>query len=70
MRAGDVLVIDLPAAETLRIAARITRELAGEKLLGICVFRLPAHDDPATLTVEQVTKALNDRGSDPVFKFA
>ena len=64
MRAGDVLVIDLPAAETLRIAARITRELAGKKLLGICVFRLPARDDPATLTVEQVTAALNDRNSE------
>lgn len=64
MHAGDVLVIDLPAAETLRIAARITRELAGKKLLGICVFRLPARDDPATLTVEQVTNALTDRSSD------
>lgn len=64
MRAGDVLVIHLPAGETLRIATRITRELAGNKLLGICVFRLPAHDDPATLTVEQVTAALNDRDSE------
>ena len=61
MRAGDVLVVDLPSSETLRIASRITRELAGKKLLGICVFRLPASDDPATLTIEQVTGALNDR---------
>jgi hypothetical protein len=61
MRAGDVLVLDLPTAESLRMAARITRRLAGENLLGICVFRLPAREDPATLTVEQVTDALNDR---------
>lgn len=63
MHAGDVLVLDLLGAESLRIAARITRELAGKQLLGICVFRLPARDDPATLTVEQVTEALNDRNS-------
>jgi hypothetical protein len=63
MRAGDVLVIDLPTTESLRIAAQITRELAGEKLLGICVFRLPSPDDPASLTVEQVTAALADQDS-------
>ena len=65
MRAGDVLVIDLPNVETLRTAARITRELAGRKLMGICVFRLPAKDDPAALNIEQVTDALNDRDSHP-----
>ena len=63
MRAGDVLVIDLPSSESLRIAARITRNLAGKRLLGICVFRLPAHDDPAALSVNQVVDALNDRDS-------
>ena len=65
MRAGDVLVIDLPSSESLRIASRIVRRLAGKKLLGICVFRLPAHDDPATLTLLQVTHALNDEDSYP-----
>ena len=68
MRAGDVLVIDLPSSETLRGAARIVRTLAGKKLLGICVFRLPATDDPATLNVEQVTNALNDRDSQPAIQ--
>jgi hypothetical protein len=63
MRAGDVLVINLPSTESLRIAAQITRKLAGKKLLGICVFRLPSHDDPATLNIEQVTAALTDRDS-------
>ena len=60
MRAGDVLVIDLPSSESLRIASRIVRRLAGKKLLGICVFRLPGKDDPATLTLLQMTHALND----------
>src|SRR6185369_743322 len=63
MRAGDVLVIDLPSSETLRVAAGIVRKLAGRKLMGICVFRLPAKDDPAALNIEQVTDALNDRDS-------
>lgn len=65
MRAGDVLVIDLPSSETLRIASRITRKLAGKKLLGICVFRLPVSDDAAALNIEQVIDALNDRESSP-----
>src|SRR5262249_33371092 len=42
MHAGDVLVLDVPSAESLRQSARIVRQWAGEKLLGICVFRLPA----------------------------
>lgn len=65
MRAGDVLVIYLPSSETLRKASRITRQLAGSKLLGICVFRLPVSDDAATLNIEQVIDALNDRESSP-----
>jgi len=65
MSAGDVLVIDLPSSETLRSAARIVRTLAGRKLLGICVFRLPGSDDPAALTVEQVAEALNDQDPSP-----
>ena len=61
MSAGDVLVIDLPSSETLRSAARIVREMAGNRLLGLCIFRLPGADDPAALTVEQVADALNDQ---------
>ena len=63
MSAGDVLVVELPSAETLRGAARITRELAGTRLLGICVFRLPVSEDPATLNLAQVTTALSDQDS-------
>ena len=63
LKAGDVLVVQLPNAESLRLAARITRELAGDKLLGICVFRLPTPDDAATLTLDQVMAALADQDS-------
>jgi hypothetical protein len=68
MHAGDVLVVEMPSAESLRAAARIVREQAGEKLLGICVFRLPARDDPATLAVQQVVAALSDSDSFPDIK--
>lgn len=64
MHAGDLLVVDLPSTESLRTAARIVREQAGQKLLGICVFRLPARDDQATLTADQVNAALADREAD------
>lgn len=63
MHAGDVLVLDVPSAETLRVSARIVREWAGEKLLGICVFRLPARGEPAMLPVDQIGAALADEDS-------
>jgi hypothetical protein len=68
MHAGDALIVDSPSAESLRVSARLVRELAGERLLGICVFRLPATDDPATLTIAQVATALADHDSTPDFK--
>ena len=67
MHAGDVLVLDLPSSESLRASASKVREFAGEKLLGICVFRLPAADDPTTLTATEVAAALQDRNSTPDF---
>jgi hypothetical protein len=63
IHAGDVLVLDVPSAETLRASARIVREWAGEKLLGICVFRLPARGEPAMLSVDQIGAALADEDS-------
>jgi len=63
MRAGEVLVLDVPTAESLRQSARTVRQWAGESLLGICVFRLPATDDPATLTSAEVAAALADQDS-------
>jgi hypothetical protein len=60
MNAGDFLVVDTPSTESLRLAARAVRELAGKKLLGICVFRLPGGNDAATLRIEQIAAALGD----------
>ncbi len=68
MHAGDQLVVGVPSAESLRLATRIVRDLAGEKLLGICVFRIPARDDPATLTLAQIVAALSDSDSNPDIK--
>jgi hypothetical protein len=60
MRQGDALMLDMPSAGSLRASARAVREQAGEKLLGICIFRLPARNDPATLRAEEVAAALAD----------
>lgn len=60
VRAGDSLVLDLPSATALRESARAARALAGEKLLGLCIFRFPGRDDPSTLPLEQIAVALTD----------
>lgn len=59
---GDFLVLDSPSTGSLQESARMVRELAGKKLLGICVFRLPGVDDAATLTIEQIAAALSEGG--------
>ncbi|HJR08029.1 MAG TPA: DUF3142 domain-containing protein [Pyrinomonadaceae bacterium] len=61
IRAGDRLLLDVPAAETLRAYARAAREQGGRNLLGLCIFRLPAKDDPTNLTLPQIAAALADR---------
>lgn len=61
VRAGEQIVLDVPSSESLRASARGVREAAGDKLLGICIFRLPAREDPSTLTLPQVVAALRDR---------
>jgi hypothetical protein len=60
VRAGETLMIDVPSAGALRASARLVRMEAGENLLGICVFRLPANDDPTTLSFTEVAAALTD----------
>jgi hypothetical protein len=55
---GDALMLDVPTAETLRASLRAVREEAGEKLLGLCLFRLPESDDATALTLEQIKSAL------------
>ena len=59
-RAGESLALDVPGAGALRSDLRAVRERAGERLLGICLFRLPASDDPTTLTPTQIASALAD----------
>lgn len=60
MNSGDFLVIDSPGTESLRRAARAVRENAGDKLLGVCVFRLPGETDAATLKMKQIVAAIGD----------
>jgi hypothetical protein len=61
VRAGESLVLYVPTSAGLRSCAQKVRQEAGERLLGICVFRLPTVDDPTTLTPPEVSDALNDR---------
>jgi hypothetical protein len=64
LRAGEQIVLDVPGSESLRASVRGVREAAGETLLGICLFRLPTRDDPATLRLSQMKAALLDRGTE------
>ncbi len=63
MKAGESLVFDLPTTESLRECACAVRENAGEKLLGICLFRLPNKGDESVLSLTEITTALNDQPS-------
>jgi hypothetical protein len=60
IRAGDSLVLDIPSGASLRESARAVRLLAGEQLLGLCIFRLPGEGDPSTLSLAEVAAALAD----------
>ncbi|HEX6624482.1 MAG TPA: DUF3142 domain-containing protein, partial [Pyrinomonadaceae bacterium] len=60
MRAGERVVFDLPSGESLRASVREVREGAGEKLLGILLFRLPTRGDATTLNLRQIAAALSD----------
>jgi len=59
--AADYLMLDLPTSGSLREAATTAREEGGDRLLGICVFRLPRQDDPTALTIQEVAAALSDK---------
>ena len=64
VRAGDRLLLDVPSAETLRASARAARTEGGARLLGLCLFRLPGDAETNTLTLPQITAALNDAPAD------
>jgi hypothetical protein len=61
VRAGEQIVLDVPGSESLRAGVRGVREGAGEKLLGICLFRLPTQGDTGVLSLAQVAAALRDQ---------
>ncbi len=61
LRAGEQIVLDVPGSESLRAGVRGVREGAGDKLLGICLFRLPTAGDATTLRLSEVAAALEDR---------
>ena len=61
IRKGERLMLDLPTSEALREAASSVRKRGGERLLGICVFRLPTAGDATTLTVEEIAAALSNQ---------
>ncbi|HEX7317399.1 MAG TPA: DUF3142 domain-containing protein [Pyrinomonadaceae bacterium] len=61
VRAGEQVVIEMPGSESLRAGVRGVREAAGDKLLGVCLFRLPTRGDATTLGLKEITAALRDR---------
>ncbi|HKX84162.1 MAG TPA: DUF3142 domain-containing protein [Pyrinomonadaceae bacterium] len=58
---GESLVFDIPTTDSLREAARIVREEAGDHLRGICIFRLPTVEDQTTLRLGEIVDALQDK---------
>jgi hypothetical protein len=64
LRAGEHIVLDVPGSESLRASVRGVREGAGDKLLGICLFRLPTAGDATALRLREVAAALADREPD------
>jgi hypothetical protein len=60
VRAGEQIVLDVPSSEHLRECVRGVREGAGERLLGISLFRLPTRGDVTTLDLAQIKAALSD----------
>jgi hypothetical protein len=61
LRAGEQIVLEVPGSESLRAGVRGVREAAGDKLLGICLFRLPTRGDATTLRLKEMAAALQDR---------
>ncbi len=60
-RAGEQIVLEVPGSGSLRAGVRGVRERAGDKLLGICLFRLPTRGDATTLRLKEIAAALADR---------
>jgi hypothetical protein len=65
IRAGELLMLDVPSIESLKECARVVRERGGENLLGLCIFRLPSIDDATNLSLQEVQCALLDETALP-----
>jgi hypothetical protein len=61
LRAGEQIVLEVPGSESLRAGVRGVRAGAGDKLLGICLFRLPTRGDATALRLKEIAAALADR---------
>jgi hypothetical protein len=68
LRAMDYVMLDVPTSGSLRESAKIAREQGGDRLLGICVFRLPRQDDATTLTLNEVAAALSGEAPSSSFQ--
>lgn len=60
LKVGESLILDLPTSEALRTNIQKVREIAGEGLLGICIFRLPTESDLTNLTLTEISNAIKD----------
>jgi hypothetical protein len=67
LQAMDYVMLDVPTSGSLRESSKTAREQGGDRLLGICVFRLPRQDDPTSLTIKEVAAALS--GEEPSSSF-
>jgi hypothetical protein len=65
VREGDSLMLDVPTAGSLQATARAAREQGGDRLLGLCLFRLPQQTDPTTLSIKEIVSALTDTQAVP-----
>jgi hypothetical protein len=59
LNVGNILVLDVTTVDSLQIAIQIVRANGGQHLKGISIFRLPATEDPTTLSLKEVKAALN-----------
>jgi hypothetical protein len=60
IRSEESLVFDIPTSASIRAATRAVRQNAGERLLGICIFRLPSSHDASNLTDAEIADAVSD----------
>lgn len=65
IRAGEFVMLELPSAALLRACAETARDMAGERFLGLCVFRLPTPGDATSLTIQEISGAIQNKPLTP-----